>query len=210
MRVIIVFALLELCLTLGACARRSQASYLELPPAPAQSYGSERSPAIVKASARARGKPNPQRLPPPVPEKKRTEWSSSAQADNPSTLSNQEWDSTSVVPGIEVKFATARAKAERVGVENLTEADIDGLRHEQIRQLRGYELLCRESLEQPDIANLGHFERRVLSGQMDLAPVRPRRESLNLPRQDVLKKPSRDCNICDAKIHLDYRSRSFS
>ena len=32
----------------------------------------------------------------------------------------------------------AQAKAAKVGVENLTERDIDGLSFEQIKQLRGY------------------------------------------------------------------------
>ena len=38
----------------------------------------------------------------------------------------------------EAKFKAAQAKAAKVGVENLTERDIDGLSFEQIKQLRGY------------------------------------------------------------------------
>jgi hypothetical protein len=38
----------------------------------------------------------------------------------------------------EGKFKAAQAKAARVGVENLTEKDIEGLSFEQIKQLRGY------------------------------------------------------------------------
>jgi hypothetical protein len=40
--------------------------------------------------------------------------------------------------GAEAKFKAAQAKAAKVGVENLTEGDIDGLSFEQIKQLRGY------------------------------------------------------------------------
>ena len=37
----------------------------------------------------------------------------------------------------EAKFKAAQAKAAKVGVENLTEKDIDGLSFEQIKLLRG-------------------------------------------------------------------------
>ena len=36
------------------------------------------------------------------------------------------------------KFKAARAKAEKVGVDKLTQEDIEGLTPEQIKQLRGY------------------------------------------------------------------------
>jgi hypothetical protein len=36
------------------------------------------------------------------------------------------------------KFKAAQAKAKRVGVEQLTQKDIEGLSYEQIKQLRGY------------------------------------------------------------------------
>ena len=35
-------------------------------------------------------------------------------------------------------FASIQAKAERVGVEHLTQADIEGLSYDQIQELRGY------------------------------------------------------------------------
>ena len=38
----------------------------------------------------------------------------------------------------EAKFKAAQAKAEKVGVHKLTQEDIEGLSHEQIKQLRGY------------------------------------------------------------------------
>jgi hypothetical protein len=36
------------------------------------------------------------------------------------------------------KFKAVQAKAKRVGVEQLTQKDIEGLSFEQIKQLRGY------------------------------------------------------------------------
>ena len=38
----------------------------------------------------------------------------------------------------EGKFKAAEAKAKREGVHSLTSEDIEGLRDEQIKQLRGY------------------------------------------------------------------------
>jgi hypothetical protein len=37
-----------------------------------------------------------------------------------------------------VKFKAAQAKATKVGVENLTKEDIDGLSSAQLKELRGY------------------------------------------------------------------------
>ena len=39
---------------------------------------------------------------------------------------------------LEAKFKSAQAKATKVGVENLTKADIDGLSSAQLKELRGY------------------------------------------------------------------------
>jgi len=39
---------------------------------------------------------------------------------------------------LEFKFNAAKAKAEKVGVHELTQKDIEGLSGEQIKQLRGY------------------------------------------------------------------------
>jgi hypothetical protein len=38
----------------------------------------------------------------------------------------------------EASFRAAQAKAKRDGVQNLTQKDIEGLSHEQLKQLRGY------------------------------------------------------------------------
>jgi hypothetical protein len=40
--------------------------------------------------------------------------------------------------GADAKFIAAQAKAAKVGVENLTKEDIDGLSDTQVKQLRGY------------------------------------------------------------------------
>jgi hypothetical protein len=39
---------------------------------------------------------------------------------------------------LEAKFKAAQAKARKVGVENLTKEDIDGLSSAQLKELRGY------------------------------------------------------------------------
>jgi hypothetical protein len=38
----------------------------------------------------------------------------------------------------QAKFKAAQAKAAKVGVENVTKEDIDGLNYAQLKQLRGY------------------------------------------------------------------------
>jgi hypothetical protein len=43
-----------------------------------------------------------------------------------------------VEQGLEAKFKLAQAKASKVGVENLTKEDIDGLSSAQLKELRGY------------------------------------------------------------------------
>jgi len=45
---------------------------------------------------------------------------------------------TPVKPDPEAKFKAAKAKAAKVGVENLTKNDIAGLSAAQIKELRGY------------------------------------------------------------------------
>ena len=54
-------------------------------------------------------------------------------------LENSKAECKNVVgTGTEAKFKTAQAKAQKNGVETLTQEDIDGLSIEQIKQLRGY------------------------------------------------------------------------
>ena len=43
-----------------------------------------------------------------------------------------------VAQELEAKFKSAQAKATKVGVENLTKEDIDGLSSAQLKDLRGY------------------------------------------------------------------------
>jgi hypothetical protein len=46
--------------------------------------------------------------------------------------------SSKAEPHLNAKFALAKEKARREGVESLTSKDIDGLSLEQIKELRGY------------------------------------------------------------------------
>jgi hypothetical protein len=43
-----------------------------------------------------------------------------------------------VAQNADAKFKAAQAKAQRDGVETLTQKDIEGLSYKQIKQLRGY------------------------------------------------------------------------
>jgi hypothetical protein len=45
---------------------------------------------------------------------------------------------TSAKKDQQTKFKAAQAKAAKVGVENLTKDDIDGLNDAQLKELRGY------------------------------------------------------------------------
>jgi hypothetical protein len=45
---------------------------------------------------------------------------------------------TSAAQKVGAKFKAAQAKAKRNGVQTLTQADIEGLSSDQIKQLRGY------------------------------------------------------------------------
>jgi len=55
------------------------------------------------------------------------------------TLSNAKAECKgSVNAQTESKFKAAQTKADKVGVQELTQEDIEGLSYEQIKQLRGY------------------------------------------------------------------------
>jgi hypothetical protein len=124
MRVVIALAVLAVFLLLGGCAGKSQVAYVEPLPAPSQSYPSEmNSPPVQDAKQANVGSE------PPL-------------SSSPSALSDDEWNtrvlSESIESDTEMKFETVRAKAEKVGVGRLTQADIEGLSFDQIKQLRGY------------------------------------------------------------------------
>jgi len=120
MRVIVALSLLAMFLPVGGCARKSQATYVDLP-VEAPPHTSEAEFASMGANGSAEF------------------WS--PVSDSPRGPTETHW-TTEVVSGAveetEVMFASIQAKAERVGVEHLTQADIEGLSYDQIQELRGY------------------------------------------------------------------------
>jgi len=123
MRVVLLFAVLIMFVSLGGCARKAEVAYVDLPRALPQPHISATSPALAPAQPLAGSKP------------------SVRQRSSRSMFSETQWH-TNVVPSsvetTETLFDRVEAKAETVGVENLTQADIRGLSYAQIRKLRGY------------------------------------------------------------------------
>jgi hypothetical protein len=115
MRVIIALAVLAVFLSLGGCSRNKQAVYAKpVPSAPL--------PHPTKASSVK---------PAPLPARK------FPKARSPMPPSGTRSASAGAVDS-EVKFKAAQMKAEKLGVHQLTQEDIDGLSLAQIKQLRGY------------------------------------------------------------------------
>jgi hypothetical protein len=150
MRIVIVLAVMAIFFALGGCARKTQVAYVEPLPMPAQSYPSETDSTAVRArelgSARSESqpsaKPNAPSRPPLIPDRRLSNsGSESPLRESPSLPPDIPWNTRVLSNNIEtetVKFKRIQAKAERVGVEHLTRADIEGLSYDQIRQLRGY------------------------------------------------------------------------
>ncbi|MGB6388783.1 MAG: hypothetical protein WBF23_04785 [Methyloceanibacter sp.] len=128
----------------------SRSSYAPPPPRPPSSYG--RSSYAQSVAPRDIRPPAPMNAPPPPPPAYGR--SPSAQDGRPQQDARLEWrasprwattnaakkkaPASAPKPDPEAKFKAAQAKAEEVGVENLTQDDIAGLSPEQITQLRGY------------------------------------------------------------------------
>lgn len=110
-RVIIFF--LAIFVVLGGCARKPDVTYVELPPdaPPVSSQGT-----ITLAAAGS-------------DQRSRSGANSEPDSWNTRVAPVQETDA---------QFDLIRAKAEMVGVEHLTQADIEGLSFNQIQELRGY------------------------------------------------------------------------
>jgi hypothetical protein len=127
MRMLIALAVLTFFLSLVGCARSNRAAYVESlsaapPPHPTEesSVNTHSKPAGKFASTRATsGNSSASPLPHEQDVKRRSIGGLAEQEE-------------------EAKFEAAQAKAERLGVENLTQADIDGLSYDQIKRLRGY------------------------------------------------------------------------
>ena len=119
MRVVIAFAVLAVCLSLGGCSRPKQTAYAKPRPSPLP-YPTKVSP-VKQDPLPFRKGPEPTKVtaakPPPLPSKKPSQ-------------------GPSAIP--EAKFRAAQEKARLSGVHTLTQEDIDGLSPEQIKELRGY------------------------------------------------------------------------
>jgi len=106
---LVIFALL------GGCARKPDVTYVELPPDAPPVSAAEDGVALAATSLNARGR----------------------QSSDP----DGDWGAlvaSDAGGNAEMRFDLAQAKADRIGVENLTEADIEGLSFNQIQELRGY------------------------------------------------------------------------
>ena len=106
MRVLIFLIVLTVFGVSGGCARKPDATYVELPPE------------APPVSLRARG--------------------GRVQLTSSSAIDAQPEREPSVVEEPVVQFDLVQAKAEQVGVEHLTQSDIEGLSFAEIQKLRGY------------------------------------------------------------------------
>lgn len=124
MRVAVILALLTIFVSLVGCARKPDVTYVDLPPvAPV-----DLPPVAPKAHSAE-----------PDPASKATRVL--ARNDGSSGAARNEWNTRGANNGASesvFKFAAVQAKAQQLGVEHLTRADIDGLSFDQIQQLRGY------------------------------------------------------------------------
>ncbi len=71
-------------------------------------------------------------------QEQRLVWKSSPRWATIKSNARREADAGTAKPDAQSKLKLAQAKAEKVGVENLTGEDIAGLTPEQLKQLRGY------------------------------------------------------------------------
>jgi len=150
MCVVVALGVFALFLTLGGCSHHNQAAYVE--PAlrhPIKASVVETYPLATSRQERqsqmpaVRELPKPTKLssvkPLPLPVGEFPKPTKLSSAEPPPLPVRKPQKALDVVgQEAEGKFKAAQAKAARVGVENLTERDIEGLSFEQIKQLRGY------------------------------------------------------------------------
>lgn len=107
---------LAIFVVLGGCARKPNVTYVELPPdaPPVSATQGTITLAAAGSDQRSRSGPNSES----------DSWNRRVAPDP--------------VQETDAQFDVIRAKAERVGVEHLTQADIEGLSFNQIQELRGY------------------------------------------------------------------------
>jgi hypothetical protein len=129
MRVVIAIALLAIFLSLGGCSRRQYADPRTEVSAPV--------PHVTKASWTP-SSPHPSvnrpktniAMPP-------SSGSSAALVPSKAAVDTGAL-SSSAEQAPDAKFKAAQDKAEKIGVHQLTQEDIEGLNYDQIKQLRGY------------------------------------------------------------------------
>jgi hypothetical protein len=153
MCVVVALGVFAVFLGLGGCSHHNQGAYVEPPPSalrhPIKASAVETYPLPTRRQERQSRMlpvgdfPKPTKLssvkPPPLPLRELPKPTKLSSAELPPLPVRKPQKALDVVgQEAEVKFKAAQAKAAKVGVENLTERDIDGLSFEQIKQLRGY------------------------------------------------------------------------
>lgn len=149
MRVLIVLVLLVVLPSLGSCARKTQLVSEEPPSARSGSYLLEMDPRTAQATTLANGEsespvsesPGAEANSPPVQAKTQDNDlpETPRMANIRGATAKDDWNTSDTVNSdSEAKFEIVHAKAERVGIENLTQGDIKGLSAEQLKRLRGY------------------------------------------------------------------------
>ena len=121
-------------LALLSCAPRPRVVYAPPPPVV---YAPVRAP--LPHPADYRHQPFPPTYSRPEPEARPQASSQMVSRTSPSwSAVKKKTRTTAAKPDPLAKFKTAQAKAAKVGVENLTKEDIEGLTSAQITELRGY------------------------------------------------------------------------
>jgi hypothetical protein len=151
MRVFIALAFLAVCLSLGGCSRPSKTAYatpLPIPRPQTTETVKPRQLPVKKTSAPATvstvksAKVSPVKQSSPVRAEKIPAPSKTSELKLPPlpvSKPPQTADSTvHRAANAQAKFKAAQEKAKLSGVQTLTQEDIEGLSHEQIKELRGY------------------------------------------------------------------------
>jgi hypothetical protein len=155
-KVVHVTAVAAAGLVLLACNRPPERQAVAYAPPPAQAYGNASyahvgMPPALPPRTYGGAPYGRAEVPPQVPPPHANDDGSYGRADVPEQEQRLVWKSSprwATVKGVvntpavkrvsQTKFKDAQAKAEKVGVENLTGEDIAGLTPAQIKQLRGY------------------------------------------------------------------------
>ena len=125
MRVLLALFLLGMSLVTIGCARRDQATYVDLPPEPLSAEpdiqtSSLSAPSPANSDAQRSVGDSPRKPPEEQPAAKK----------QPAADEKHEESRMS--------FAAIQAKAQLLGVERLSKSDVEGLSFAQIQELRGY------------------------------------------------------------------------